>query len=249
MKIINSHYIPFGQPHNIIMGPGEDEIAEQIGILSVIEEAPTANGGYGIMTHEHPVVRSLGPMFIATTEGGRINFMTSIDKGDGDVWSHLENKDCVFVCPVDNRQIVSIHLNALAMHRMMTTDGDFEPIKLMHQLKESGIAVKWVADAKQNQQDIVLTNMIIGNKAYLQSLPTQLPFLVYFADVEEDEIHLTPLSDDDIFFEFVNQARALLEVNPQYNFHFRALDDQLEYITERLNTTLNNYLERPDESE
>ena len=36
MKIINSHYIPLPEPHQVIMGPGAEEIAEQIGVLSVV---------------------------------------------------------------------------------------------------------------------------------------------------------------------------------------------------------------------
>ena len=56
------------------------------------------------------------------------------------------------------------------------------------------------------------------------------------------------IDDDDIFFEFVNQARAMLELNPHYDFHFTTIDKQMEYMAERLNKELNDYLERPDES-
>ena len=37
MNIINSHYIPLPEPHMVIMGPDEDQIAEQIGVLTVVE--------------------------------------------------------------------------------------------------------------------------------------------------------------------------------------------------------------------
>lgn len=90
--------------------------------------------------------------------------------------------------------------------------------------------------------------MNIGDKMYLQSYIAQPLFLVYFADVVDDT-HIQPIDDDDIFFEFVNQARTMLEINPKYDFHFTTIDKQLDYIAERLNEELNNYLERPDESE
>jgi hypothetical protein len=38
-------------------------------------------------------------------------------------------------------------------------------------------------------------------------------------------------------------------VNPHYEFHFTTLDQQMSYMADRLNEELNNYLERPDESE
>ena len=90
--------------------------------------------------------------------------------------------------------------------------------------------------------------MRIGDKVYLQSILLQPLFLVNFADaIDEQQVQL--LDEDDIFFEFVNQARAMLEVNPHYEFHFTVLDQQMSYIADRLNKELNDYLERPDESE
>lgn len=134
------------------------------------------------------------------------------------------------------------------MSLMALTGDDYDPMGMMERFKECGIKVVWPDNVKENHQEIVLTNMNIGDKMYLQSYIAQPLFLVYFADVVDDT-HIQPIDDDDIFFEFVNQARAMLEINPKYDFHFTTIDKQLDYIAERLNEELNNYLERPDESE
>jgi hypothetical protein len=248
MKIINTHYIPLAEPHNIIMAPGEDAIAEQIGVLSVIEEAPTEDGGYGIKTHEHPVTRQLPQTIIEKDDKHNYTVMATVAKAEGDIWWHVENTDCLMVCPVAKRVIHSFQLNLLMMSLMAHTGDDYDPMGMMERFKECGIKVVWPDNVKENHQEIILTNMNIGDKMYLQSYIAQPLFLVYFADVVDDT-HIQPIDDDDIFFEFVNQARTMLEINPKYDFHFTTIDKQLDYIAERLNEELNNYLERPDESE
>lgn len=248
MKIINSHYIPLAEPHNVIMGPGEEDIAEQIGVLSVVEENTTADGGYGIRTHEHPVVRRLGPVVLGKEDKHNYTVMATVEKAEGDVWWQLENNDCYMVCPVNKRKINIFQLNLLMMSQMLKTGCEYDPIGMMERFKEVGIEVKWEDSAKENHQEIILTNMAIGDKMYFQSYIGQPLFLVYFADMIDDK-HIQPIDDDDIFYEFVNQARALLEINPNFEFHFTTIDKQLDYITERLNKELNDYLERPNESE
>ena len=47
--------------------------------------------------------------------------------------------------------------------------------------------------------------------------------------------------------EYVNQARAYLKINPNYRFHFSSSLEILEPLVERLNTELNDYLERKEE--
>ena len=248
MKIINSHYIPLPMPHNVIMSPDTERVAEQIGVLSVVEEAPTPDNGYGIITHEHPVVRTLGQNAVVSEDKENINFMVTLEKAEGNVWYHLENKECFVVCPAKKRKIASFQLNLLMMSQMMHTGADYDPMGMMHRLKENGIEVEWDKKAKENYQEIILNNMRIGDKVYLQSILLQPLFLVNFADaIDEQQVQL--LDEDDIFFEFVNQARAMLEVNPHYEFHFTVLDQQMSYIADRLNKELNDYLERPDESE
>ena len=247
MKIINSHYIPLAEPHHIIMAPDE-KIAEQIGFMSVIEEMPTADGGYGIKGHQHPVVRSLGPSIQQKKNNKKdLLIKACIDKAEGDVWWNVENNDCLMVCPVNKRHIHIFQLNLLMMSHMMRTGCDYNPMGLIERFEEGGIKVEWDKSCKKDHQDIILTNMNIGKKEYLQSFIGQPLFLVYYADVIDDT-YVQPIDDDDIFFEFVNQARAMLEINPHYDFHFTAIDKQMEYMTERLNKELNDYLERPDES-
>ena len=45
MKIINSHYIPLPEPHWLIVDP-KASIYEQIGTLTVVEEAPVTAGRF-----------------------------------------------------------------------------------------------------------------------------------------------------------------------------------------------------------
>ena len=114
-------------------------------------------------------------------------------------------------------------------------------------LKEHDIELVWDDTAKENHQEIILSNMRIRDDIYLQSLLVQPLFMVEYGKIEDEKL-INPLDDDEIFFEFVNQARALLQINPHYEFHFTSIDKQMAYITDRLNTELNDYLERPDES-
>jgi hypothetical protein len=52
---------------------------------------------------------------------------------------------------------------------------------------------------------------------------------------------------DEIFMEYVNQARAYLKINPKYRFHFSSALEILKPLIERLNNELNDYLERKEE--
>ena len=47
MKIINSHYIPLPEPRWLIMTP-QGDIYEQVGTLTVVEDASTKKEGYAI---------------------------------------------------------------------------------------------------------------------------------------------------------------------------------------------------------
>ena len=49
MKIINSHYIPLPEPRWLIMTP-QGDIYEQVGTLTVVEDASTKKGEYAIKT-------------------------------------------------------------------------------------------------------------------------------------------------------------------------------------------------------
>ena len=52
---------------------------------------------------------------------------------------------------------------------------------------------------------------------------------------------------DEIFLEFVNQARAYLEINSKYRFHFKSSVEMFNPLIERLNNELNDYLEREED--
>ncbi|MBO7590103.1 MAG: hypothetical protein J6T05_00735 [Prevotella sp.] len=247
MNIINTHYIPLPAPHNIIMGPGEDEIAEQIGTLTVIEEAPTKDGGYGIKSHEHPVVRALTNVSYIEEKDDSYGYYTTVEHGEGEVWTNLLNKDCMVLCPANQRKITREKLNTILMCRVMSFDAEYDVVGMIQMLKENGVEVVWHEKAKEDHQEIVLSNITMKDRLYLQGLLTGPLFFVQVGEAVNDE-DVRMLDEKDILMEFVNQARAMLEINPHYQFHFTALDQQMDYITERLNTELNDYLERPDES-
>ncbi|MBO4613409.1 MAG: hypothetical protein J5671_09635 [Bacteroidaceae bacterium] len=247
MNIINSHYIPLAEPHNIIMAPGEDLIAEQIGILSIVEEAPTKGGGYGIKCHEHPVVRHLKGVGYAEDTKDALELHLVQETADGDIWTEFETKDCLMLCSVKERKISSLRLHMVMISRMAHYGEAYDLQGMFQMLKEHDIELVWDDTAKENHQEIILSNMRIRDDIYLQSLLVQPLFMVEYGKIEDEKL-INPLDDDEIFFEFVNQARALLQINPHYEFHFTSIDKQMAYITDRLNTELNDYLERPDES-
>ena len=229
------------------MGPGKDEIAEQIGTLTVIEEAPTKNGGYGIKSHEHPVVRALTDVSFIEEKEDSYGYFTTVEHGEGEVWTNLSNKECMVLCPASQRKITRERLNTIMMCRVMSFNAEYDVVGMIQMLKENGVEVVWPEKAKEDYQEIVLSNISMKDRMYLQGL---LSGPLFFVQVGEDinDKQISMLDDEDIFLEFVNQARAMLEINPRYQFHFTALDHQMDYITERLNTELNDYLERPDES-
>ena len=84
MKIINSHYIPLPEPRWLIVDP-KGAIYEQLGTLTVVEEAPKEKGKYGIITHSHPVV-AFADIGYTEDDGDRINIMTSLTIADGRCW-------------------------------------------------------------------------------------------------------------------------------------------------------------------
>ena len=74
---------------------------------------------------------------------------------------------------------------------------------------------------------------------------TEILFMVPFgAYADKKGVHI---KWDEIFMEYVNQARAYLKINPNYRFHFSSSLEILEPLVERLNNELNDYLERKEE--
>lgn len=246
MRIINSHYIPLPAPYRLIMSSKSDEIAIQIGVLSVVEEAPSIGGGYGIVTHEHPVVKSVGHTAYIAEEGASLQTFYSLSKADGNVWSDEEIGDCIMLCPADKRSINLLLFNMVLSTSLTGRHGDYDPIGLLQRLKEHGISLELTENAKKDHQEIVLVPIEVERKMYLKSYDAQLPFAVAFGDCVGEKM-MEPYDMNEVFFEFVNQARALLTFNRNYDFKFLILDRRLDDLTERLNTELNNYLEREDE--
>lgn len=248
MRIINSHYIPLPAPYRLIMSSKSDEIAVQIGVLSVVEEQPSSDGGYGIVTHEHPVVKSVGHTAYISEEDESLETFYSLSKADGSVWSDEEVGDCIMLCSADKRSINLLLFNLLLSSSLASKHGDYDPIGLLRRLKEYGISLELTENAKRDRQEIVLVPIEVGRKMYLKSYEAQLPFAVAFADCVGEGM-MKPYDMNEVFFEFVNQARMLLTFNRNYDFKFMVLDHRQDDLTERLNTELNNYLEREDESE
>ena len=83
MKIINSHYIPLPEPRWLIMTP-QGDIYEQVGTLTVVEDASTKKGEYAIKTYSHPVV-GFAERMNTEEDGDKVNFMSTITTADGDV--------------------------------------------------------------------------------------------------------------------------------------------------------------------
>lgn len=245
MKILNSHYIALPEPHRIIMSSKTHDVGIQIGVLSVVEEQPTVGGAYGIVTHKHPVVKSLGHIGFIESNDGRINTFFSMSRADGDIWTDVEIFDCFMLCDADKREIALPVFNSILIQSFTNGDADYDPVSLFKCLREEGIDVKLTDNAKQDHQQIILTPMEYGDKMYLMSYFSQLPFAVPFGDVVDDE-QMRLYDENEVFFEFVNQARALVALNPKYDFKFLIPDNRLEHLMDRLNTELNNYLERED---
>ena len=74
---------------------------------------------------------------------------------------------------------------------------------------------------------------------------TEIFFMVpFWAYADKKGVHI---KWDEIFMEYVNQARTYLKINPKYLFHFSSSLEILKPLVERLNNELNDYLERKEE--
>ena len=50
-----------------------------------------------------------------------------------------------------------------------------------------------------------------------------------------------------VLLEIVNQARAYLKINPNYQFHFKTAVESIQDVIDEVNNELNDYLERKEE--
>ena len=247
MKIINSHYIPLPEPRWLIVDP-VGAIYEQIGTLTVVEDSSKEKGGFGITTHSYPVVRHTA---IDNTEEVEDELLlhATLGRADGRVLDDVEAKECTQLCLSKHRVLTYMRFNGLTFK--LQTGKDFEEFSLEDFIDDlKAYAIKLIFP-KEELQEITLTTyeghedgsgvgMIISD---LTEILFMVPFWAY---LDKKGVHVRW---DEIFMEFVNQARAYLKVNPKYRFHFKSSVDMLNPLTDKLNKELNDYLERKEEEE
>jgi hypothetical protein len=244
MKIINSHYIPLPEPHWLIVDP-KASIYEQIGTLTVVEEAPKAKGQYGIVTHSHPVV-AFADCEKAEDNGENIEYWGSLTMADGKVLDDVVIEDCTRLCPSNRRSLVGMMFNVLVFKFLKGIY--FENFYLedfIEDLKFAGIKLLL---PEADQQEIKLTTYEgdengNGIGMILSDMSGIFFMTPYSAMADKHGVHP---NWDEIFMEIVNQARAYLTINPHYMFHFSSSVDSLQPLVEKLNADLNDYLERKE---
>ena len=240
MKIINSHYIPLPEPRWLIVDP-IGTIYEQIGSLTVVEDS-SKKGKFGITTHSYTVVSQSS---IDSAEEAEDEFLiqTSLAIADGRVLDDVEVKDCTQLCFSGHRVLNYLRFNGLTFK--FQAGKDFEEFSLENFIDDlKSYAIKLIFP-KEELQEITLTTydgyeegngvgMIISD---LTEILFMVPFWAY---ADKKGVHI---KWDEIFMEFVNQARAYLKINPKYHFHFKSSVDMLNPLTDKLNKELNDYLE------
>ena len=244
MKIINSHYIPLPAPYWLIVTP-EGSIYEQIGTMSVVEDASTNEDEYGIKTHNHPVVVH-SSIENSEVKGGFKTIYTMLTHANGKVLDKWRLEDCTPLCLSKDRSLNYMKLNVLHFRLTRTHYEDFIFDDFLRDLNFNAIKVKF-PDKKLHE--IHISTFHDENHpeygSFLINDLTELLFLVpFWADKDEEGIHI---KWDDIFMEYVNQARTYLKINPKYRFHFNSALEIVKPLVERLNNELNDYLERKEE--
>ena len=244
MKIINSHYIPLPDPHWLIVDP-KASIYEQIGTLTVVEEAPKSKGKYGIVTHSHPVV-VFADCERAEDKGENIEYMGSLTMADGMVLDDVEIEDCTRLCPSNRRSLVDMMFSVLMFKFLKSVY--FENFYLEDFIEDLKLAGIKLLLPEADQQEIKLTTYEgdeNGNGiGMIMSDMSGIFFMTPFSAIADK--HGVHPEWDEIFMEIVNQARAYLTINPNYKFHFSSSVDILEPLVEKLNAELNDYLERKE---
>ena len=242
MKIINSHYIPLPEPRWLIVDP-KGAIYEQLGTLTVVEEAPKEKGKYGIVTHSHPVV-AFADIGYTEDDGDRINIMTSLTIADGQVLDDVVLENCTRLCPAGHRKLISYNFNTLVFKLMTGPDADyFDLDEFIEDLKLNGVTLIF---PKNELQEIELTLFDANDIGMIISDMTGIQFVVpFYAILDKKGVHI---QYDKIFLEFVNQARAYLKINPKFRFHFKASLKELNPLVEKLNNELNDYLEQKEKN-
>ena len=244
MKIINTHYIPLPEPRWLIVTP-QGQIYEQIGTLTVVEDASTKKGEYGIKTHSHPVVANT-TIDMPEDKGDTLQVYTLLTPANGNVLDDLLLEDCTPVCLSKVRSLNYLRFNALFFRLTRTHYEDFYLEDFIEDMKY--YAIKLIVPEKEVQEIHITTfcdedhpergDILIND---LTEILFMVPFWAY---ADKKGVHIRW---DEIFMEYVNQARAYLKINPKYRFHFSSALEILTPLVERLNNELNDYLERKED--
>ena len=244
MKIINSHYIPLPEPYWLIVTP-QGTIYEQIGTLSVVEDASTKKGEYAIKTHNHPVVAHTS-FDTPEKKGDTLQVFTMLTPANGDVLDDLLLSDCTPLCLSAHRSLNYLRFNALYFKLTRTHYEDFYLEDFIDEMKY--YAVKLIFPEKELQEINITTHSDKEHPedgGFLINDLTEIFFMVpFWAYADRKGVHI---KWDEIFMEYVNQARAYLKINPKYRFHFSSALEILKPLIERLNNELNDYLDRKEE--
>ena len=245
MKIINSHYIPLPEPRWLIVTP-QGVIYEQIGTLTVVEDASTKKDEYEIKTHSHPVVAQT-TIDMPDDSGNTFQFFGTLTPANGRVLDDVSVDDCTVLCLSKVRSLNYLRFNALCFK--LQTGKYFEDFDLEEFLEElKSYAIKLIFPEKELQEIHITTfngredgsgvGMLVND---LTEILFMVPFWAY---ADKEGVHI---KWDEIFMEYVNQARAYLKINPNYRFHFSSSLEILEPLIDKLNNELNDYLERKEE--
>ena len=165
---------------------------------------------------------------------------------NGDVLDKWQLEDCTPLCLSGCRSLNYLRFNVLFFKLTTTHYEDFYLDDFIDEMKF--YFIKLIFPEKE-LHEIHITNFHDENHpeygSFLINDLTELLFLVpFWADKDEEGIHI---KWDEIFMEYVNQARTYLKINPKYRFHFNSALEIVKPLVERLNNELNDYLERKEE--
>ncbi len=246
MKIINSHYIPLPEPRWLIAN-AYGNIYEQLGTLTIVEDVSNKKDGYRIKTHSHPVV-SHTAVDSNEIKDEKFFYYGTLTPANGEVLDDMELKDCRPICLSSLRSLNYWRFNALIFvfqtgehHRDFLLEDFISDLRAFH--------IRLIFPEKE-LQEVTITSYNIDHgdgcrTTMLISDMTNILFVVPFFGYRENN-KVQP-DWDEIFLEFVNQARAYLEINSKYRFHFKSSVEMFNPLIERLNNELNDYLEREED--
>lgn len=240
MKIINSHYIPLPEPRWLIVDP-KGNVYEQLGTMTVVEDAPAKKGKYGVKTHSHPVVAS-ADIDSYEDKGYNIEVSASLSIADGGVLDDVLINDCTRLCLVKHRTLLYLKFNLVVLKLATHHYEDFDLDEFIEDLKFNGVKLVF---PEEEQQEVTLTTYSTDEESMIISDPGEIFFIVpFWAFKDKNGVHI---HWDEIFMEFVNQARSYLKLNTKYRYTFKTSVEELKPLVEMLNKDLNDYLDQKEE--